>query len=211
MDGFLPWSRLAVIALLAISLMGCSEAPTPPQVEEPPPSADSPQTALRLLEQSWNQRDLPLYTTLLSDDFVFAFAALDPYGNAYRENPWTREDDLISTRNLFYGSADRAAPVEITLTLDRNFIVQPDPRPGNDPRWHKFVRSGLTLSIVEADQVRRDVTGSTVFYVVRGDSAIIPPDLRERGITPDSTLWFVERWEDESAGGEIQAIKALYR
>ena len=207
-----------VVGLLAC---GCSAERLPTTPNVPPPTANSPTQALRLLEWSWNQADMAHYSTLLPADFVFQFAALDPYGNAYRDHPWNRADESISTANVFHGSAQKPAATQILFALDPNFSVRNDPRPGRSGRWHKVIRSNLTLNLIDADQVRWDVRSVMVFYLVRGDSASLPQDLIDRGVVPDSTLWFLERWEEEepAPGGRalpakaptMGAIKALYR
>lgn len=43
------------------------------------------------------------------------------------------------------------------------------------------------------------MTGAARFFLVRGDSAQIPADLLSRGALPDSTRWYLERHEDETA------------
>jgi len=47
-----------------------------------------------------------------------------------------------------------------------------------------------------------DVSGFANFFLVRGDSASIPDDLRQRGFFPDSTHWYVELWEDDTFSGD---------
>ena len=42
------------------------------------------------------------------------------------------------------------------------------------------------------------IAGAASFYLVRGDSAQIPPDLQARGLRPDRSRWWIERWEDET-------------
>jgi len=38
------------------------------------------------------------------------------------------------------------------------------------------------------------------FHLVRGDSALLPQELLDRGARRDSTRWYVERWDDETVG-----------
>jgi hypothetical protein len=40
------------------------------------------------------------------------------------------------------------------------------------------------------------LTGRFTFFCVRGDSVAIPPELASAGVGPDSTRWWIERWED---------------
>ena len=167
-------------------------------VSTPPPTPDTPSNTLKLLEWCYNNRAIAEYRELFTDDFRFQFGALDPFGNAYRENPWTREDELASATKLFQGSSDKAAATGITLSLDKNFRVRSDPRPGKNSTWHKTILTSQGLTILEADAGRRDVTGSSLFFLVRGDSALIPQELKDRGFGPDPARWYIDRWEDQS-------------
>ncbi|HEY3215713.1 MAG TPA: hypothetical protein VGK93_04410 [Candidatus Eisenbacteria bacterium] len=163
------------------------------------PTPDSPGNVLRLLEWSCDNRAVSEYRVLFTEDFYFVFSALDASGNAYRDNPWRREDELTSTTKLFQGGdTNQPAASNISLDLDRNFVVLNDPRPGKLGRWHKMIRTSVALRILAGgDQV--DVTGGALFFAVRGDSALIPQELRELGFLSDSNRWYIERWEDETA------------
>ena len=199
-------SQAASLIALAVSGSSCSKSPTPPEVVvAPAPAADSPRAALRLLEWCWNQRDTTRYARLLPSDFVFQFGALDPYGNAYRDRPWTRTEESISIRNLFHGSPNKPAASSINLALDHSFRVFIDPRPGMNSRWHKVIRTGLSLRVIDGDTTRFIVSGTGDFYFVRGDSASIPQTLIDVGVVPDSTCWYLERWEEGIPIGGAQA------
>ena len=206
MNRCIPRFRWALIALIALSPVGCSKAPTPPVVEAQAPRGDSPEAALRLLEWCWNQRDMWRYAGLLSNDFVFEFA-VPAAGDLGRVESWDRVDERTSVSNLLIGTVDRPAATNVRLTLDENFRVQADPRPGKNPTWHKAVVSNLVLS-AHVDGVPAELVGATTFYLVRGDSASVPRKWVDRTI-PASRLWFVERWEDGT--GEVGALKAKYR
>ena len=187
---------------MAMLLAGCFN-PFNPRVlgtgiTLPPPVPNSPANTLRLLEWCYDNLEPTLYRELFTDDYRFAFSALDPEGNAYRDNPWTREDELISTTRLFLGGDGRSGASRITLDLDRNFNVRNDPRRGKAGRWHKSVHTSVTLTIL-AEGSQTNVTGFTNFFLVRGDSALIPKELADRGFAPDSSRWYIERWEDETA------------
>jgi hypothetical protein len=195
----------AAFALLAAILLapGCYNPFDPAEltggISTPPPAPDTPSNIVRLLEWCYNNRAIAEYRELFTDDYRFQFGALDPYGNAYRNDPWTREDEMISATKLFQGASDKQAAASITLQLDRNFQVRSDPRPGKNSRWHRTIRTSHILSILDASQLRTDVTGFSLFFLVRGDSALIPQELIDRGFGPDSTRWYIDRWEDESA------------
>lgn len=194
------------LALLAWSLCGCFNPFQPPVsssrgVSSPPPVPNSPANAIRLLEWCYNNRDIDVYREVFTDDYTFIFGLSDTAGNAYRDRPYRREDELESATNLFVGGGDNPPASRITLTFDRTLIAIGDSRPGFDPRWHKSILTNVNLSVQISDgdnQQSLEVTGKARYYVVRGDSARIPDELVQRGFRPDSTRWWVERWEDET-------------
>ena len=197
-DG-IPWLGALAVAML---LAGCFN-PFRPRVagsgiSVPPPVPNSPSNVLHVLEWCYNNRNPFLYREIFTDNYRFWFAVADPAGNAYYDVPWTREDELESTTKLFLGGdANQPAATSINLYLDRNFGVFNDPRDGKVGRWHKKIRTTVALSIViEGNQ--SNVTGSANFYLTRGDSAVIPQELLERGFLPDSNRWYIDTWEDET-------------
>lgn len=208
-----------LVALFALP-MSCREATrSVAPIPNPPPVANSPANALRLLEWAWNHRDCEALSPLFTDDFVFVFAAGDSAGNPYRSDPWTREDELAASCNLFEHA------LEIQLDFDRTLIALNDDRPGKRPPWHRTIRTKVNLKVT-ADRGGgpevHETNGYAKFYLVRGDSAAIPPELVQRGFAPDSTRWWIDRWEDETlppGGASVHptqsrswgAIKALFR
>lgn len=166
------------------------------------PTPNSPSAALRLLEWSYNNKAISGCRDLFTADYRFYFSPLDSAGVAYRETPWVRDDELISTTHLFVGgTADQPPASSISLSFDRTLLVQPDPRfvPW-DPagRWHKRIRTQVGLNLRTSDGAAMDISGAARFYLVRGDSAAIPADLVTRGFRPDSTRWWIGRWDDET-------------
>jgi len=188
---------LVVAAVLAVGIAACSRSSDTgwslllaPR-SQAAPTPDSPQSLLRLFEWCYNSRNVERYRELFTEDFRFVFSSLDPAGSGYRDYPWAREDEITYFSALINGGGpDRPPATSLNLHLDRNLIVLDDPRPGKGGRWHKKVRTSVTLSI----------TGFASFFAVRGDSASIPSDLIARGFQPDSTRWYIERWEDETSG-----------
>ena len=51
----------------------------------------------------------------------------------------------------------------------------------------------MDLTIKTEEGVKYRIMGNARFFVVRGDSAMIPQEL---SFKPDSTRWYIERWED---------------
>jgi hypothetical protein len=218
----IPLRRLAPLALLLIAgLVGGCWNPFSPLiapvngVSTPPPAPSSAPGVLRLFEWCYNNKASAEYREIFSDDYRFFFSPVDSAGADYRSTPWTREDELISTTQLFEGGSTEAAATSISLTLDKNFFVFPDPRyVATDlrGRWHKNIRTQVVLNIRTSDGNAIDISGAANFYFVRGDSALIPEELRLRGFGPDSTRWYIQRWDDETAqagpGGTIASLPA---
>jgi hypothetical protein len=197
----MPFRRpVAIAALLAAALAsaGCFN-PWKPLVAgrgipDPPPLPNSPQNVVRLFRWCYNQRDAFVYRELFSDDYRFMFDAADSAGQAYRDRPWTREDELESTTRLF----DEAT--QIDLTFGRNLTAGIDHRHPDSLQWYQSVRTTVILKVRTADGAATDVTGSTDFFLVRGDVALIPEELWNRGFRPDPNRWYINRWEDKTAG-----------
>jgi hypothetical protein len=197
---------MAAAALsLVVLTQGCFNPFAPPLapqrgISAPPPVPNTPTNLLRLFEWCYNQRSIVEYRELFTDDFRFAFSNLDEAGEAYINEPWKRDDELISATQLFQGgSAEQPPASSIELRLARTFYVNPDTRPGKNGKWHKSVRTSVLLQIRTADGDAIDITGAATFFLVRGDSALIPEDLQLIGFESDSNRWYIERWEDDTA------------
>jgi hypothetical protein len=210
---------LAVTVLLALGagVSGCYNPFRPlisgqTSIVEPPPSPTTPADLVRLFKWCWENRDIAKYKELFTDDYRFAFSITDTAGNPYRGNPWTREDEIASAANLFVGgSASEPAASSITLIFDGNLTARDDFRPGKTAKWHQQIQiANLTLTITKSDGSAVRVTGGALFYMVRGDSAVIPQELIGRGFGPDSTRWYFERWEDQTniGGGAASIVPA---
>ncbi len=198
--------RMGVVGLavtaLAVGLAGCFNPFSPriavtEAVSEAQPSALGPTGVIDLFRWCYEHRDINVYKGLFSADYVFTFSQLDPAGDPYRGTPWRREDELASTTHLFVtGNATEEPASSISLTFDATLIPQNDPRQGASPnRWHKLVTTGVVLD-VQRSSGSLQVKGRANFFVVRGDSALIPPELNLR---PDSLRWYIQGWVDDTA------------
>ena len=196
------------LPILAVAACGCYN-PFLPRIapalgrSQPAPVPSSAAGVLRLFEWCYNNKSIAEYREIFSDDYRFFFSPLDSAGAEYRGIPWTREDELISTTQLFVGgSADQPAASSIRLSLEKTFLVYADPTFlawDQRGRWHKNIRTQVVLNIQTGDGNAIDISGAANFYMVRGDSAVIPPDLQARGFGPDSNRWYIRRWDDETA------------
>lgn len=218
----MPRTAAILLCTLLALASACAEkdrVTAPALPANPAPVANSPANAVRRLEWAWKERNCDTLATCLTEDFVFAFALGDSAGNPYRDVPWTREDELAASCSLF------AQAVELDLDFDRTLIALPDDRPGKHPTWHKSIRTKVNLRAVldrGGGPEVFEINGYAKFYLARGDSAAIPPELVARGFGPDSTRWWIDRWEDEThlSGGASAhptrqfswgMLKALFR
>jgi hypothetical protein len=216
-----PLAPACFLATLLCSLPGCtSQIVLPPApVPDEAPAPATPVDALRRLEWSWSRRNVEPVRDLFACDYEFVFAPDDPAGDRFRDRPWTRPDEMAFARHLLEtGSATAQAAIYVALDMENAPLALPDGRAGKDPRWHRRIETPF-VAVVETPARQFRVLGFERFYFVRGDSACIPQELRDRGYGPDSTRWWIERWEEETVyatpGGPTRpvtlgAVRAVY-
>ena len=194
--------RTLLVAVVALVLSGCSTkhyvtGPLPVR----PPAPNSPSNAIRLFEWGWNRRDLGAFREVLAGDFRFVFAPGDSAGNLFRYDPIGREEMLGCLEHLFTGGGSAPPATSIVLLLDPTLHSLPDSRPGKDPTWHKEIVTSADLAIKTEGGAEYRVMGYARFFVVRGDSAVIPMDLTVKGVRPDPSRWYIQQWNDETLKG----------
>ena len=194
-------SRLAILALL-LGVAGCFN-PFDPRIaiqggnSKPPPLPDSPVGIIQLFQWCWRNRAYDNYQELFTDNYRFQFATGDSAGDFYRSTPWTRSDELATAQHLFVTGTPSVPPAtSITLDFTQDLDVEPDPRAGKtDTTYHRLINAQVLLRVNLSDATQ-EVRGPVYFYVIRGDSAIIPPELVQRGFGPDPHRWYIEQWVD---------------
>ena len=202
----------AILAVaVALALPGCSvehRVTGPLPWASHAPVANSPTNAIRLFEWGWDHRDLGTFQSLLTDDFRFVFALADSAGEQFRDHPFGREEMLGCLQHLFVGGGLASPATSISLTLAPALRVLPDSRAGKNGTWHKEILTSVDLDIQTEDGAEYRIVGDARFFVVRGDSALIPAGL---GAGPDSTRWYLEQWNDESMSGaaSVSPLRAV--
>ena len=200
--------RLALAAALAL-LAGCGSKVIDlrdPQPTDPVPFASTPVHAVDRLAWSWNHRDPDPLEDLYSADFRFEFHPDSAVSGPIAA--WFRETEMSSLENLFVrGLGHRPPATHITFVTDAPLVDQPSPEPGQDPRWHRMITTLVSVGVRTADGDCAAM-GATRFLLVRGDSARIPQVLRDRGYGPDSTRWWIERWDDAPPPGARSGLAA---
>ena len=182
-------------ALLALALVaGCAKDD---KIVDPGPShgliADSPANAVRLMAAAFVARDTTIYRGLFTADYVFVVMADTVTGTPTPGNlDWAEE--MRFARNCFrLGTSQLAPPRTITDSLG-TLTALPDARPGKNATWHKEITARLRLSADALDTVF-EVDEFLTFYLVRGDSASVTPEICGSGVPPDAERWYVERIE----------------
>jgi hypothetical protein len=203
-------ARVALAAALAAVLGSCGDKIIDlrdPQPTDPVPNPVSPARAVQRLVWSWNHRDPAPSEDLYAGDFRFEFGAPDSAAQQ-PAGVWFRETELASIQNLFVrGTATLPPASHITFVVDDPLVDTPSPEPGQDPRWHRMITTQVSLGVrLGASQLA--AMGYTRFLLVRGDSARIPQVLRDRGYGPDSTRWWIDRWEDAPPPGGRAGLAA---
>jgi len=195
--------RNLLLAAAVLCLAGCSTehhvtGPLPWDISAPAPQPNSPQTAVRLFQWGWNYRDVGAISAVLSQDFRFVFALGDSAGNQFPDHSIGREEMLTCLGNLFVGGGTAPPARSIVLVFDSTLRPVADSRPGMNPRWHKEIVTSVDLTVKTEDDQEYRILGNARFFVVRGDSALVPS---ESGVGPDSTRWYIDQLNDETLQG----------
>ncbi len=189
-----------LLAVVVVALLvGCSthHTVTAPRIAQPSPPT-SPAGVLQLFHWSWENRDTLALGETLTQDFRFVFAGSDSTGARYANGALDRDQFLQCMRHLFGGGGPLPPARRIVLSFDPDPIAVPDERPGKASPWHRTIDTPVGLTVDYGEGTWR-VVAYVRFFVVRGDSAAIPPDLAARGFGADSTRWWIEQLQESSA------------
>jgi len=190
----------------ALIMTGCNHRAAPTASEVPLAIAPTPVALAGFFQSCWRNRLPDEYRLILTEDFEFDFATGDSAGEAYRTIPWDRTDELLCAAHMFRdGTPTQPPATSIALDYTQNPSDDPDPDSRKNPKWHRL----LTLQVLLRVNIPHgtwEVRGPVYFYVVRGDSAQIPPDLVVQGVHADSTQWWLEKWVDGTLQGSPPAV-----
>jgi len=168
-----------------------------------PPAADSPEGLLQRFQWALEHRDIAVYEGLFTGDYVFTYTPVEAVDNP----PIYRDEEIAIARRMLHDGTQYEPPARgITVTLVNQLIPIPDTRPGKPDPWHKLIQTRVTLRVDLGDPVPILIDGDQAFFVVRGDSAVFSQEMRDRGLGPDSSRWYIERWEDHSGATSGSAI-----
>jgi hypothetical protein len=186
----------AALGIAAALAVGCATTTVAPPPVDGSPAASSPAGAVQRFAWGFNHKDVDVVGGLFTDDFQLISAGTDSAGNPTRNPTGDRPWFLVALAAL------RDSSSAVSFVLDRFPLPFPDTRPGKDPRVHKQIRSSVDAKVLFPGG-GVEVTGSLLFFLTRGDSAAIPPELAARGTKPDSTRWWIDRLEDETLGDSV--------
>jgi hypothetical protein len=195
-------AALLIVAALLLGAVGCYNPFDPLLAKSatnsrPAPLPNSPTGVVDLFRWCWQNRAYDEYQDIFTDNYRFEFASGDSAGTYYAGTPWTRSDELATAQHIFItGTPSQPPATSVTLNFTQDLSVDPDPRDGKrDTTYHRQITALVNLRVFFAES-GFEVTGPVYFNVIRGDSAIIPPQLVARGFKPDPNRWYIERWVD---------------
>jgi len=201
-------SRKALLAALPLLVvLGCGHASdgTAPPAQTSPLST-SPAGAVERFAWALEHKDVVSIGRLLTNDVSWVRGGEDSTGRAVQtlhDRAWL----LAAIGSMLDGVPGRHAPSDVSLLLDHDLSVHDDSRPGRDARFHKQVRTTIDLKVRDGDGMAAfEATGTALLFLTRGDSASIPPDLVARGMRPDSTTWWIDRFEDETIASGFAGV-----
>ena len=181
---------LGLLALLGWTTACTTEClPPDPNCPGPPPiTQSSPANVVKLLQESYKQRNPVNYAKLLASDFQFWFDPATRPGSV--PEFWTRLQDSTGTANLF--AAEDVSDIRIELTYGSDV---PDNTIGHD-KWRKI---RVTDTFLEVDKVPQ--SGEVITLRVDGD---VQDFYFRKGRTPGDTLassptgklWYLVEWRD---------------
>jgi hypothetical protein len=123
-------ARLLIVGVVApvavlIIFTGCLFSPPEEQPPQPPPEMTSPKNVLTNIEIAYNNRNIDLYKSALSPNFVFYFDPNDvgqsPPGKTYKiPESWSYTEDWDATNNMFEGAHS------ISLQINKDNVGVPE-------------------------------------------------------------------------------------
>lgn len=203
------YARMRATAVVGGALLigvACSKttrivAPTAPE-----PINSSPAGALHRMGWAWEHLNPHEYGTVLSADFEATSSLTDSVGNVYGGTSWTRDAALVCFESLVEGASGYGRVVSISMPINSSLNPQHDLRPGKTYPVHQQIdvsSISVTVRFLNGTIVSRSF--GALVYVVRGDSAAIPPYL---GLMADSTQWYIQRIDEETTGAPADTTHA---
>lgn len=218
---FLVASSAAVVLLGAITCAPGGSHVDPARTVQPLgtiPGTSAPDPAtdvLRRFAATYRARSVDDYVELLTEDYLFRSPS--SAGTPRSCSPLDVTSELLFA-SAFFGAGSGGVPgaTLARVIFDGDAVAVPDPNHlGADPagRWHRAITTGMVLHARFTDHSALDTRSVARFALIRGDSALIPEELRLRGFGPDSTRWWIRRWDDVTlavAGAVAQTPTDLY-
>ena len=187
-----------LFALTVVLVLGsCDKAGRVIAPVATPPAATSPEQAVRALEWAFVNRGANELEGLFSSDLLFVTAVDDSAGNS-QGAVWDRARLLRTLRTMFEGDPTTPPAAKISLNFDRNMQSASDPRPGVAAEAHRTIRTSIDLQVALDDGNLPESAGHVLFYLTRGDAAVVPEEASGDPPPASSARWWISRIEDET-------------
>ncbi len=197
----LPASLLALAFAGFVAGCGDDDGPTAPEAPADTFTvATTPAAAAERLLETYEAQNLARYAGNLTTDFRFIFSSqADPDLVAEYGETWGADDETAAANHLFNGFVDdqgQYQPAAVTVESAAPFIHVFVDSTHLDSLAHyaRVAIPRLLLEMTLEDDRGFNVDAPFNVFVVRGDAARLGP-----GQAPDSTLWYIRRFEDLSS------------
>ena len=192
---------------LSLLLAGCGSSGGDKVVTPPPPPTiqypATPQEAMTLFQQSYQQQNAPQFAALFTADFHYTFSAdTDPVLVAQYGDSWGKDDEFDAAEHLFDGftpsSTGSHMPGATNIMMALNSVqFFDDPAHTDSTAYYRWVTVARVVMAIEVpgspDPQVYNVDSRHEFYLVRGDAAVL-----ESGQPGTSDQWYIRRWDDLS-------------
>lgn len=181
-------SSVAVACLLfAGSALAAPGAPAAPSL--PRTAAGTPEAAIRALVNAYEHESVEELAAVLTEDYRYHFPEQDLSGAGWLEG-FTRDVELQKAAGVFRTFS------KIQTSADR-FEAGPDPDHSDSlSHYRVVVAHRMKLhAVIERngkDEIIENLPGQHVFYLVRGDAALLAP-----GQTRHPGRWYVRAWFED--------------
>jgi len=158
----------------------------------------APEDALLLFKQAYEQKSVPAFADLVSDDYRFHSSAM--VMSRFAEG-FSRDFELRSLGGMFNGVKrpdGSEMPAADSIAIHYGEVMNSeDPEHADSLDHYRVlcVSSFQMDAVLASERIIHTDPGLHVFHMVRGDAAVLAP-----GQTGDADRWYIRRWLENLDG-----------